>query len=82
MFHEVTNLCFLHFVWVHFTDTDLDCVTTVLFLCFYLCYLTPIELDNSAGLEFAPFVPEVGAANFVAEYAGATGETISFESGC
>ena len=77
----MADLRFLHFVRADFTDADLDSVFAVFFFCFYLGYLASVELDHCAGLEFAPFVPEVGAADFVAEDAGAAGEAVCFESG-
>jgi hypothetical protein len=52
-----------------FADTNLDGIDTIFFFGLYLCDLASIDLDDSAGSEFAPFVPKVSHPNFVAHQA-------------
>lgn len=69
VFQKVTNLRLLHFVSFLFTHTNLDSIFTIFLLGLNLSDLAPIDLDNSAGLKFAPLVPKLGAAHFVAHQA-------------
>ncbi len=62
----MTDLRLLNSVRHFFANTDLNCIDTISFLGFNLRYLTPVDLNDSAGSEFAPFVPKVSHSNFVA----------------
>ena len=71
MFQQMTDLRLLYPMRHFFSNTDLNCVDSVSFFRFYLCNLTPVDLYDSAGSEFAPLVPKVSHSNFVAHQTNA-----------
>jgi len=81
VFQQMADLGLLHFVRDNFANADLNCINSVLLLGFDLSDLAPVNLDNGAGLELTPFIPEVSAADFVAEHSSSLREPISFHGG-
>lgn len=79
VFEQVSNLGLLHLVGVDFANTNLDSVSAVFLLRLDLGDLTTVQLDHSAGLELAPLVPEVRAADLVSDHASALAQTIGFQ---
>lgn len=67
---EMADLGFLHLVWQYFANADLNGVNAIFLLCFDLCDLASVDLNDGAWLDLAPLVPEVGAADLVANNAG------------
>jgi len=63
----MADLGLLHFVRHDFANTNLNCIDTIFFFGFDLSYLASVDLDNGARLELTPFIPEVGAADLVAD---------------
>ena len=64
---HMADLGLLHFVRHDFANTNLNCIDTIFFFGFDLSYLASVDLDNGARLELTPFIPEVGAADLVAD---------------
>lgn len=62
----MTNLRLVNLPGRLLSDTNLYGVNTVFFFSFNLGDLASVDLDHGARLQFAPLVPEVSHAHFVA----------------
>jgi len=67
--HKMSSLRFLYLVGVLLAYTDLDSVDAVVFEGLYLGDLATVDLDNSAGSQLTPLVPEMSHADFIPDQA-------------
>jgi len=67
--HKVTGLWFLYLVGVLLANTHLDSVDAVVLEGLYLGDLATVDLDNSAGSQLTPLVPEMSHADFIPDQA-------------
>ena len=80
VFKEVSSLRFPQVFQALFTATNLDSVAAVLLLCLDLCDLAPVDLNNSAGHQLTPLVPEMSHTDLVSDQTGPLTLTILWSS--
>jgi len=67
--HKMSSLRFLYLVGVLLANTHLDSVDAVVFERLYLGDLATVDLDNSAGSQLTPLVPEMSHPDFIPDQA-------------